>query len=300
MAMILVGTDEGFRVLGGWGPEGPSGPTVDAIARGGDAWWAIRDGSAVWHHSDDGSRAIVALLEEDRANCLLPTQAGLLVGASRARLYHLHDDTLEPVEGFDEAPGRDAWHTPWGGPPDVRSMAEDRNGSIYLNVHVGGILRSSDRGDTWEPTMDIGTDVHEVYAHPMTSGLVLAAAAVGLGISTDGAERWTFHTDGLHGTYCRAVAVTSDMVLVSASLGSRGEQAAVYRRPLDGEGPFRKCSSGLPEWFSDNVDTFCLAGVGETAVIGDRAGTVYLSEDQGERWEVVADKLPGVRCIAIA
>ena len=83
------------------------------------------------------------------------------------------------------SPGRDAWYQPHGGPPAVRTMAVDDEGRIYVNVHVGGIVRSDDEGRSWEPTIDIDVDVHQVVTVPGQPGRVVAATARGLATSDD-------------------------------------------------------------------------------------------------------------------
>ena len=100
-----------------------------------------------------------------------------------------------------------------------------------MNVHVGGILRTDDGGGAWTPTIDIDADVHHVTT---AEGMVLAACAGGLSVSTDRGVTWSTRTDGLDARYSRAVAVCGDAVLVSASNGPRGGKAAVYRGPLAG------------------------------------------------------------------
>ena len=60
-----------------------------------------------------------------------------------------------------------------------------------------------------------------------------------------------------------------------------------------------RCTDGLPDWFSGNLDTFCVAAKGTTVVAGDADGTVYRSEDDGATWKVVAGGLPGVHCLAL-
>jgi hypothetical protein len=206
---------------------------------------------------------------------------------------------VEPAldETFENAPGRDRWYTPWGGPPDVRSLAADAEGTVYANVHVGGVLRRGADGG-WQETMDIDADAHQVMAHPEVAGLVAAATARGLAVSADGAATWTFTTDGLHGTYCRAVAVSGDRIYVSAARNVRGSQAAVYRADRDG-GRLERCRIGLPEWFSTNIDTGCIAADGDTVVVGDTNGTVYRSEDAGTSWAVVTDGLARVNCVVL-
>jgi hypothetical protein len=175
-------------------------------------------------------------------------------------------------------------------------MAVDVDGALYLNVHVGGVLRSGD-GRIWQPTMDISADVHQVIADPLRPHTAYAASAIGLAITRTGAEAWSFETTGLLASYCRAVAVGDDYLLVSASSGPGGAKSAVYRRPLNLSQPFQKCSQGLPEWFPANVDTFCLAADGTQAVIGSSDGTVYTSQDSGATWDIAAEDLPGINCV---
>ena len=93
-----------------------------------------------------------------------------------------------PVESFEAIDGRDAWYTPWGDPADVRSIAAALDGTLHVNVHVGGVARSRDAGRSWAPTVDIESDVHQVLAHPARADVVLAAAAAGFGLSRDGGD----------------------------------------------------------------------------------------------------------------
>ena len=297
MTLVLAGTRNGFHALGTEVGGRPPGRVMNAAVRHDGAWWAISDHDTVWRDSGEGAGEPVARLDAEPANCLLPIGDAMLIGAGAASLYRLEGGELTRVTGFDEAPGRAGWYTPWGGPPDVRSMAADRSGRIYANVHVGGVLRSDDAGATWAGTMDIDADVHQVIADPDRAGRAYAAAAAGLG-ATDG-ESWAFETDGLVGGYCRAVAVSAHYVFVSSSRGPGGQRAAVYRRRRMGGGALERCRGGLPEWFSANVDTFCLVAADRLVIAGDPNGTVYRSEDEGETWEVAATDLPGVTCLAI-
>jgi hypothetical protein len=301
--MLLAGTKDGLHELDeSRGPVGVhlAGHSVDSLAPEGSRWWALTDGEDVWRSGRPGAWDQAATSSGQRLNCLFPTAAGLLVGAEEATLLRLEQEKLQPVEAFEDVPGRDDWYTPWGGPPDVRSISEDPGRAVFINVHVGGVVRSTDGGQTFRPTIDIDTDVHQVLAPSGRPGLVLAATgAAGLAMSSDGGETWSFVMDGLHASYSRAVAVAETWILASASTGPRGGKAAVYRRPLDGEGPFVRCADGLPEWFPQNIDTFCLAASGTLAAFGTEEGSVFVSEDEGQTWQVLAEGLPSVRCLAI-
>jgi hypothetical protein len=293
MLQILVATREGLHGLDARGNEEAVqhvGRPVTAVVRDGPQLWATVDRAEVWH-APQGEWRHVATLEGAAATCLAMTDA-THVGASAARLFRLTGSSLEPVVSFDAAEGRDTWYTPWGGPPDTRSISEWGD-DVYVNVHVGGILHTSDRGATWNPTIDIDADVHQVAT---AEGLVLAAGARGLSTSTDKGATWSLRTDGLEAPYSRAVVVCGDRVLVSASDGPRGRRAGVYRADLV-SGGFERCRAGLPEWFDDNIDTYCLDALndGSYAVFGTGDGRIYGSDDGGLTWLELITGLPPVQ-----
>ena len=295
---ILIGTSDGLHELDGDQGTGLGGHEVGWLARDESGWWAVVDHHEVWSSHRAGEWRPAASLSGLRANCVLSTAEGPLVGTSEAHVYSLRGDALEPVRSFDETSERETWYTPWGGPPDVRSMSADPSGAVYANVHVGGVVRSADGGETWEPTVDIHSDVHQVL-FDSGSGLVLAASARGLGISDDDGRSWRFDTGGLHANYLRAVTVAGGIVLVSASTGPSTDRAAVYRRRVGDTGPFDRCTEGLPEWFSENVDTACLAASGSRVALGTSDGSVYTSDDAGASWTLAAGGLRPVRCVAL-
>jgi hypothetical protein len=304
---ILIGTESGLWELRGDALE-PVDPftarTVTALARRGDETWAIVDGRALWHAGKGASSALarsgwteLASLGERAATCLAATPDGLLIGTTEARLLRFVAGAPEAIESFDAVEGRDAWHTPWGDPADVRSMAVARDGTFYVNVHVGGVVRSRDDGRTWTPTLDIDVDVHQVIAHPARADHVLVAAYDGFGISRDGGASWQFLTDGMHAHYGRAVAVAGETVLASMSTGPGGRKSTLYRKPLDGDTAFTRCE-GLP-WFNDNIDTGCLAADGALAVFGTDDGRVFRSLDAGAHWSLVTKGLPTITTITL-
>jgi hypothetical protein len=91
----------------------------------------------------------------------------------------------------------------------------------------------------------------------------------------------------LHGTYLRAVAPVSDGVIVSASTGPFGHDGAVYGL-RDGASTFERCDRGIPARFDGNIDSHWIASSGDTVACAAPDATVYLSEDRGDTWRLLA------------
>jgi photosystem II stability/assembly factor-like uncharacterized protein len=169
---------------------------------------------------------------------------------------------------------------------------------LLASVHVGGIPKSTDGGKTWKPTIEVDFDVHEVRAHPADPNIVIAAAAIGLCISRDAGATWTVEREGLHASYCSAVAFAGNDVLVAASADHFAAQGAIYKRALDEDGRLeRVCVNGL-EWVEGIADTACIAADAETLAIADRVN-LYVSRDAGRTWPIRADGVRGANSLVI-
>jgi len=295
-AGMLELTDEGATTDPSFGPRAVTALEV----RVGRAW-AVADGRSIVRREPDGTWSDAARSDAFDLACLAPTSHGVFAGTEEAHLLRLvgDDGPLAPVEAFGTVEGRDTWFTPWGGPPAVRSIAQDLAGRLHANVHVGGIPRSVDAGASWEPTIDIDADVHQVVAHPTEPDVVLAAGAVGLAVSVDGGSSWRIEREGLHATYARAVAVAGDRILLSVSNGPRGGRGAVYRTSLEPGSTFERCREGLPEWFDGNIDSGWLDARGPEVAFGTGDGEVFVSDDAGERWTRAATDLPSIRAVRL-
>jgi hypothetical protein len=258
--------------------------------------FVLLDGNTVCQEDDPVPTAVH--FDGPPAICLLWTGSELLAGTREAHLVRVGEGGGTPVASFDSAPGRETWHTPHGGPPSTRSLSAAGDGTLYANVHVGGILRSADAGASWAPTIDVDADVHQVLAVPGVPGMVLAASARGLEQSEDGGDSWTTIIAGLHATYARAVAASDEHMFLSVSRGPDGDQAAVYRRPLAARRRFERCRKGLPWSFSSNVDTACLSAAGDVVAFGVD-GSVFVSVNGGEHWDEEVRGLPHITCVQV-
>jgi hypothetical protein len=302
---ILVATwgDGVFAVTGNGRTQEIAGQPIRGLApdgRGGAL--AIVDRHSLRRREAGGEWATVASSEFELSCCMAVGDA-IYVGTDDARMLRLSGGgrVLEPIEGFEHVAGRETWFAGSAivngqrvGPPlGIRSVAANSDGSVlFANVHVGGIPRSLDGGRSWQPTIDINSDVHEVRAHPADPEMVVAAAAVGLCISWDSGATWTIEREGLHAPHCSAVAFAGDDILVSASIDPFAAEGRVYRRRLKPDGPLMAVEGGMPAWTEGKVDTDCIATSGSLVAVADRGGNLYCSDDYGRTWTCRSAGLP--------
>lgn len=302
---ILVATwDHGlFSVAGETARQELAGRSVRGLAsdgRGGVL--AIVDGRALCRRSPDGEWATAAESEAALSCCVAVGEA-VFVGTDDARILRIDaDGARQWLTTFDATEGRDSWYAGaalvdgklMGPPLGIRSMTATCDGAALLaNVHVGGVPRSGDLGRSWRPTIDIERDVHQVCAHPTRPEIVIAASAAGLCISRDAGATWTIEQRGLHALHCSAVALGPDDMFISAAADQFADQAAIYRRPIDGDGPLQPLGGGMPRWIDGVADTDCIAIRGSAAAVIDRSGRLYLSQDGGASWSERPERLPG-------
>jgi hypothetical protein len=302
---ILVSTwsDGLFAVIGDGRTQEIANQPVRGLApdgRGGAL--AIVGRHSLRRRASSGEWATVATSKFE-LSCCMAVRDTIYVGTDDARMLRLTpgDSVLDPIDGFDSVPGRDAWFAGSAivngqrlGPPlGIRSVAANSNGSVlFANVHVGGIPRSMDGGRTWQPTIDINSDVHEVRAHQADPDLVVAASAIGLCISRDAGATWTIERDGLHASHCYAIAFSGADIIFSASTDFFAAEGRIYRRPVKPDGSLAAVEGGMPAWIEGIADTGCIAANGSSIAVADRAGNLYGSDDFGRAWSCRSTGLP--------
>jgi hypothetical protein len=299
---VLVTTNDGYHIFSSSGKHLTSldGHRVESFTPGPDGTFlAVVDGREIWSHGRDGEWTPLAK-SEATLTAVVAAGGDVFTGTRDARVLRLTSSgDLEPLSGFDAVAGRDEWHQV-GPPLSVRTMTATADGrTLLVNVHVGGIPRSVDGGASWQPTIAVDDDVHQVLAHPTRPEIVVAAASVGLCRSADGGATWSSTTDGMEFSYARGVAIVGDEVAVTVSEGPWSERSAVYRASVDG-GPVARVAGDFPEHLRGNIDSRCIASDGKLVALADGQGDVWRSVAGFEGFERIAEGLGHVTGVTVA
>jgi photosystem II stability/assembly factor-like uncharacterized protein len=349
---VCLGTEEGVFLLessaeGEWSVAGRAldDVLVHAVslvdddsrellaATRGAGLWRSRDGGETWTRLGEG-----ALPAKVRGPAVA-TENGrrvLYVGSEPIALFRSEDDgeTWEEIAAVREIAAERGWHYPVPTvEPHVRGVAipPDDPTLLLLAIQVGGILRSEDRGRTWET---IGPDQLDPDVHSLTfvgAGSPTVFAATGGGgrsefpfpaglaayRSNDRGRTWQPLTADLERSYAVPICVDPldrDVVYLATAGGSpfawlkRPEfaDAALYRSE-DGGQHWQPLDRGVPKPLVLMPDAMALSprAPGEI-VIGTggesgqllppdrRRGSVFVSRDRGDSWEKIELDLPSI------
>ncbi len=295
MTLVLVPTYFGCRTFlnGSERSTELAGRAVSTVAaEHGGSCLAIVDEREIWRRANDGVWSL-------RATAEIPLQSitsaqGIIFagGMNEATILRIPaNGGPEPLEGFHAVPGRNEWFAV-GPPLGIRSLAINADGSALLAaVHVGGIPRSTDGGQTWQPTIPVAFDVHEVQAHPTLPNIAVAAAAAGLCTSEDAGRTWRLHSERFEWASLLAVALVADEALFSVQDGPFAKRSQIWRWQIGTE-KLEQVRDGLPEWLEGKVDTGHIAAGNGRAAVCDGSGTLWLSRTGSLGWERIATDLP--------
>jgi photosystem II stability/assembly factor-like uncharacterized protein len=267
--------------------------------------------------TDNGGRSWVdcALPEPGVYSLAVSTADGAVyAGTEPSRLFRSDDrgESWSELESLLELPSRPTWSfppRPWTS--HVRWIAPSPHEAALLlvGIELGGLMRSTDRGETWEDHRPgAQRDVHSLAWHPRVPGTAYEAGGGGTAFSEDGGASWQPADDGRDRHYTWAVAVDPvdpELWYVSASTGpfaahgGRDPQARIYRRragqgwlPLDG---------GLPEPLP--AMPYALLAAEDRLFAGFSDGGVWESGDRGETWSrcaVEGEAIPALHALAYA
>ena len=349
---FYLGTQSGLTVLrlrsGAIEPVGEyfKGRTVEAVvgrrdnpkvAFAGvafDGGYRTRDGGQRWDKVIDG---------DVRAFAFDPNHQGIMyAGLGPVGLFRSEDggNTWNELDGLLNMPGE--VKAKWGTPPRFQDVepAHVRNifvhpddaNLIYVTLEHGGVVRSADRGGSWEDvTKGVDyPDMHFLSNYPGSKDRYYVSSARGFFGTADAAQGWKRVEDGMPWAYTEANSYCHDWLILPGSPNRPGNPTRLVLAGANGSPGFwnrdtraegvilvsdddgarwREVLKGLPErsrqmaWalfqHPTEADTI-FAGMGD----GSRGfgfnpkengtGAVYMSQDRGDTWEEIIPNIPSV------
>lgn len=251
----------------------------------------------------------------------------LFAGIEPAGLF-VSDDagaTWRSVSALNEHPSSSTWQ-PAGGGLALHSIIVDPQNAlrIYCALSAGGVYRSIDGGESWQPCNrgvradfqpqrypETGQCVHKLLLHPRMNTRLYQQNHCGVYRSDDRGDNWVEITAGLPSDFGYALATDphdADTLYVipeeSSHMRSTVDGMLRVYRSRDAGATWHPLAKGLPQenayvsilregMTSDTADP---CGV----YFGTSSGHLFASNDAGESWQLIAGYLPRILSVSVA
>ncbi|MFN3843798.1 MAG: WD40/YVTN/BNR-like repeat-containing protein [Rehaibacterium terrae] len=234
-------------------------------------------------------------------------------------------DSWQLVRGLWDLPERREWFGGGYDFPGIHSICVDPRDPRTLRVAVstGGAWISRDGGEHWQVASHgmraaympperqfdpLVQDVHRMVQCPAAPDALWVQHHCGVFRSTDGAQRWQEIANVPPSVFGFAVAVHPRKPDTAWFVPAVKDECRVpvdgrlaVARTRDGGESFDLLMQGLPQEHAyDLVYRHGLAidASGEHLAIGSTTGGLWISEDQGDRWQAAPARLPPVHAVS--
>ena len=262
------------------------------------------DGGSTWSHIES--------YPSDYAHSVLADPShpdAVYVGSEPAALFRSDNAgaTWDECRSFQDVPESTNWgfHAPTRDSHIRDIVVSPVDSSLfYAGIEVGGVVRSTDGGNSWQQLPGLDDDIHCLNLGTDQRQRVYAATASAPFRSNNGGEEWEPINDGLARRYTLHIAASpddADQVLVTVSENARRKSPQFYRS-IDGGQNWQKVEGlGEGEEPEDMVVAFEWDPSSPNDVYaGTDGGELYHSSDRGQTWQQLPVTLPSVAVGALA
>jgi hypothetical protein len=250
----------------------------------------------------------------------------LWAGTTPGGLFRSRDqgDSWELINALWDRPERSQWFGGGYDQPGIHSICLDPrdNARIQVAVSCGGVWHSDDDGVSWscrtqgmraaymppdrqfDPNIQ---DPHRMVSCRANPDVLWVQHHNGIFRSTDGALSWQEITAVNPSVFGFAVAVhptdpdTAWFVpAVKDECRVPVNQQLVVTRTRDGGQNFDILRTGLPQAHSYDLvyrHGLDIDSSGDCLAFGSTTGNLWVSEDQGDSWQLVSNHLPPIYCV---
>jgi photosystem II stability/assembly factor-like uncharacterized protein len=202
--------------------------------------------------------------------------------------------------------------------PGIHSILVDPRDHkrVLVAVSTAGVLETSDGGETWrsrnkgmlmdylpDPSAEWGHDPHAIALCPGQPDHIWQQNHCGVFYSSDGAANWKKVSDTEQGAHFGfPVAVDAEDGKTAWLLPGKADMQRTtidgrlfVARTRDGGESWEQLRKGLPQENAyDVVYRHALDNSGDRLAFGSTTGNLYVSENRGESWSVIANNLPPI------
>lgn len=270
--------------------------------------YASGDGGKSWEPKDKGiTHKHVFSLNHTQVD----GKVKLYAGTEPAHLFESDDlgESWHELPTLRSVPSVPKWTFP--GPPHVAHVKnvtfDPRNSrTIYASIEVGGLLKSTDGGETWEEFHGFFEDVHRLVIRPSDPNWFYITGGDGLYHSRDGGKNWDhLTTRATRIGYPDALLIHphhEDLMFMAGAitapthwrrLGTTDTRIALSR---DAGRSWEMLHEGFPEHIRGNFEAMVMDVWDGTFSLfaGTTDGEIYFSDAGGERWSKIVEGLPPI------
>ena len=303
---LFATTGDAFVRVGG--STGLQGSGAQCLALDGHTVYVGCRGGGLKRSADAGETfEDVSLPERDVFSVAVSAADGALyAGTEPSRLFCSRDggESWEELAALQDIPSRPEWSfppRPWTSHVRWIAPSPDEPEVVLVGIELGGVMRTEDGGASFsDHRPGAARDVHCLAWHPSARGRAYEAGGDGVAWSRDDGRSWEAANTGRDRRYAWALTVDPadpDRWFVSAAPGpfqahgSRPSDSAIYR--WEGAGPWKMIEGPL------DAHVYALAaGEGRLfAGLGD--GTLLQSEDGGEGWSELGERIGRITALAV-
>ncbi len=266
------------------------------------------DGGRLWQHRDNG------LTKKDiYCSSFTNRQGGvkLYVGTDPAHLFESDDlgESWTEIPSLRDVPSVDKWFFPappkFGHVKNVAINSRDPN-VVYACIEQGGLLKTTDGGQSWRELHGFDDDVHRILISPSNNDRLFLSTRMGILQSDDAGETWDpLPMASTNIGYPDALLVhpKRENVMFTAGAASRPPfwlqtHAADARiaRSTDGGKNWEVMQNGLPEKIHGNVEAMAMEVYNGSFALyaGTTDGDVFFSDNEGNNWSKIVEGLPPI------
>ena len=272
-----------------------AGATFDSI-------YASEDGGQTWERRDNG------LTEHDiysLASARLNGGTRIFAGTEPAHLFY-SDDMGKGWSEFPSLLSVDTSRWTFPVPPNIAHTKHinfhpnDPN-TLFISIEQGGLLKSTDGGQTFSAIPGMDDDVHRTVINPLNPDRIWITGGDGMYVTSNGGgnwEHWTTIEDEIGG-YPDVMVVhprNPELVFIGASreqpgawLGNRYTAGSQISTSTDGGRTWEAWENGLDDRIQTSFEAMSLVDCGESFSIFAATGTgeIWASEDGGKQWSEI-------------